>query len=194
MHLYRFYLPLRRIKLMLASLLLSAAIVAVIGGFAYAILRSQTTYITGNTITTASANIELSTDGMGYSSTVPGFNFANIVPGGAPMPTDGHALYVKNIGSTALNLSLSSSSSLINQDNIDLTKVSVLVATEQGGTQQFSLHELVTAQDGVPLTMADSLQPGQVLVVTLRVAVQSSVSQGLSLNNVTLSLSGSLAN
>lgn len=194
MHLYHFYLPLRRTKIMLASLLLSAAIVAVVGGFAYAILRSQTTHIEGNSITTASANIELSTDGMGYGSTVPGFNFANIVPGGAPVPADGHSVYVKNIGSTPLSLTLSSAPSLVNQDNVDLSKVYVLVTATQGSTEQFTLHDLVNTQNGVALSMPGGLQAGQVHMIKLQVAVDASVGQGLSLHNIRLSLSGALAN
>lgn len=193
MHLCRFYLPLRRIKLMVASLLLSAIIVVVMSGFAYAILRTQTTHIEGNTITTASANIELSTDGMGYSHTVPGFHFANIVPGGTPLPTAGHTVYVKNIGSTPLSLSLSSLPALINQDNIDVSKVYVLVTTAHG-TEQFTLHDLVTTPQGVALTLPGGLQAGQVHIIKLQVAVDASVGQGLSLSNVTLSLSGDIIN
>src|SRR4051794_22881330 len=83
-----------------------AALIVIVSGVTFAALQSQQDTLTGNTIQTATANLQLSTDGTSYNNSHAGFDFTNIVPGGAAMPTAGYGFYLKNGGGTPLTLKL----------------------------------------------------------------------------------------
>lgn len=85
------------------AMVIVLSIVAASGGISFAALSSQDK-LTGNTIQTATANLQLSVDGINYASTQVGFSFTDIVPGGLPVPINGYNVYVKNSGATALAL------------------------------------------------------------------------------------------
>lgn len=95
----------------------------------FAALQSDGHVLAGNTVETATANILISRDGTTYSDTLPGYDFNNIIPGGAAQPTSngGYVLAVKNVGTTALVLSLHVPTTPVMTGITDPSKVSVLM-------------------------------------------------------------------
>lgn len=177
---------------------IAAAVIMGIGGVAFAVLQSQQAKLTGNSIQTATANIQISPDGVNYANTVPGFAFGAIVPGGQAMPSSGYPVYVKNIGSTPLSLKLGVSSVPANIDNVDLTKVHVILAPIGGGSiQNFTLQSLVAtaSTDGQLILSPAQLLPGLVVQYKLQIAMDSDAisGPGATINNVDFSFSGSTA-
>jgi hypothetical protein len=76
-----------------------SAVAIIAGGVTYAALNTSAT-LSGNTITTADANLLL-WDGDSYETTAPGFDVTGLIPG------EGSAdqkFYVKNAGDTNLNV------------------------------------------------------------------------------------------
>src|SRR5665213_3201719 len=57
-----------------------AAVMVVVSGVTFATLQSQQVKLTGNTIQTATANLQISPDGIAYSGSQQGFAFSNLVP------------------------------------------------------------------------------------------------------------------
>src|SRR5438309_2343932 len=104
-----------------------AGVVIVVSGVTFAALQSQQDKLTGNTIETATANLQLSTDGSNYATSQAGFDFSNIVPGGQAVPQSGYNVYLKNSGGTPLALKLAVSSTPSNPSNVDLNKVNVIL-------------------------------------------------------------------
>src|SRR4051812_48323881 len=68
----------------------------------FAAIQSTGNALTGNTIQTATANLQISTNAPSgpWTDNVPGFTFNGLVPGGVPLPTTngGYAVYLKNNG------------------------------------------------------------------------------------------------
>lgn len=117
----------------------------IIGGAAYAVLSSPPATLTGSTITTANANLLISTDGTTYSTTLPGFNFDSLVPGGPSMPLGGYNFYLKNTGNTPLAIKLRMSRQPTNEGDISLDKVNLIITPSSGSAQSLSLQSLLSA-------------------------------------------------
>lgn len=149
--------PIVRTSIVLAMLLV------LLTGVTFAALQSQTK-ITSSNITTTTANMQISQDGTTYTSSVDGYNFGEIVPGGAYMPATGYPVYLKNAGGSGLSPKLAVSSTPTNPNNVDLTKVNVIMTSAQNGeVQTFSLQSLIDAHatGGLALTSLSVLFPGQ---------------------------------
>jgi hypothetical protein len=110
-----------------------AIIVLAVSGIAYAVLQSRSV-ITGNTISTGSANLLISTDGVNYSHSIAGFNFDNILPSGYAAPAGGHSIYVKNTGRLPLSLRLAVDGSPSNPDGADLRQFNFALTDVSGAT------------------------------------------------------------
>ena len=138
------------------------AIVVIISGVTFAALQSQDNTLTGNTIATATANLQISTDGVTFTNTQPGFNFNNIVPGGAAMPVAGYPIYLKNAGGTPLTIKMLETKAPTVTGNANLDKVSILVTTVGSGNsaQSFTLNSLLSAVGGETIGTTN-LDPGQ---------------------------------
>ena len=123
-----------------------AAVAIIVSGVTFAALQSQQDTLTGNTIETATANLQLSTDGTAYADSYAGFDFNNIVPGGQAVPTTGYPFYLKNSGGTPLSLKMAVSSTPANPNSVDLSKVNVILTPVATGTsaQTFTLQSLIT--------------------------------------------------
>jgi hypothetical protein len=135
----------RKIKALLRAGGIVASVAALAGGVTFAALQSQQNVLSGNTIETATANLMLSKDGNSFSNSQTGYDFSNIIPGGPAVPTAGYPIYLKNNGGTPLALKLAVISTPSNPNNVDLSKVNVLL-TIVGVTapvQSFPLQSLV---------------------------------------------------
>jgi hypothetical protein len=168
------------------------ATVVVVSGVTFAALQSQRDTLTGNTIQTATANLQLSTDGINYSDSHTGFDFNNLVPGGAAVPTTGYAFYLKNGGGTVLSLRLAVVGTPSNPDEVDLSKVNVLLTTVGTGTpvQSMTLQSLLSP-DGVALT-SPALASGLTQQYKLQVAMAGDAITGssASIGNVDFAFTG----
>lgn len=168
-------------------------------GVTYAALQSQSAILQGNTIQTATANLQLSSNGTTYSSQLDGYSFVNLIPGGQPTPLNGYPVYLKNSGSTPLSLKLSISKPVTNADNVDLSKVHVLLSPMGAGAgQNIPLQDLVTTgtNSGVALTTATRIIPSQSLGYTLQVSMDADAISGPSatISNVDFSFGATAVN
>lgn len=136
----------KKFRALLRSGGIVASLVVVVSGVTFAALQSQQDVLAGNTIETATANLLISKDDTNYSASQTGFDFNSLVPGGAAMPVTGFPFYLKNSGQTDLDLKMSVSSVPVNANNIDLSRVNVLLTTmgNSGSPQSFTLQSLMT--------------------------------------------------
>jgi len=172
-----------------------AAVMIVVSGVTFAALQSQQNTLTGNTIETATANLQISKDGVTYGNSQLGFDFNNLVPGGSAQPTAGYPVYLKNAGGVPLALKLAVSSAPSNPDNVDLSKVNVLLTTVGSGVpaQSFSLQGLVgsNSSGGLAIT-SGNLANGSSQQYKLQVSMASDAVSGSSANlgNIDFAFSG----
>lgn len=172
-----------------------AAIVVIVSGVTFAALQSQQAKLTGNTIQTATANLQISSDGSTYGNTQAGFSFDNLVPGGQAVPASGYTLYLKNMGGTPLALKFAVSGSPTNPDAVDLTKVHVIVTPVGGGSpQNFTLQSLLSgyATGGQALLSPSALLPGQTVQYVIQVSMDTDAvtGPGATISTVDFSFSG----
>lgn len=169
-----------------------AAVLILVSGVTFAALQSQQDTLAGNTVETATANLQLSTDGATYGSSRGGFDFNNLIPGGQAVPAAGYAFYLKNSGGTPLALRMTLSSVPTNPDNVDLSKVNVLVTAVGSGmsAQSFPLQSLA-ANGGVALPFAN-LNSGASQQYKLQMSMASDAVSGssASLGNIDVSFAG----
>lgn len=172
-----------------------AAVVVIVSGVTFAALQSQQDTLTGNTIETATANLQLSNDGVSYGDSHAGFDFNNIVPGGPAVPTTGYPFYLKNTGGTPLSLRLAINSTPVNPHNVDLSKVNV-VLTPVGtgaGAQTFTMQSLIAGtQSGGAVINGANLAIGSSQQFKLQISMAADALNGsvASLANIDLSFSG----
>ena len=176
---------------------IAAAFIIIVGGLTFAALMSQSK-LSGNTIQTATANLQISLDGNNYGSAQAGFNFTNIVPGGAAIPVNGHAFFLKNSGGTPLVLKFAVTSTPTNLDNVDLTKVNVLLTPNGGTPQSFTLQSLINSAGtgGTLVNPPSQLFAGNHYLFTIQVSMASDAinSSSANLGNIDFAFNGIAAN
>ncbi|MDB5164492.1 MAG: hypothetical protein JWL89_118 [Candidatus Saccharibacteria bacterium] len=189
--------PVRRTTAVLLACML------IVGGVAFAALISLQNKVTGNTIETATANIQISRDsGTTYASTVNGFDFPNLYPGGPAYPSgNGYFILIKNTGTVPLGLKFGVSSSPTNLSGIDLSKVNVTVVFmgldglfTVNPSQTFNLAELVSANTsgGVTLNLPTPLTVGgyQRFGIQVSLAADAVVGSNASIGNIDFAFAG----
>lgn len=140
-------------KLKKPSAGLLAALLIAGGGMAFALLQTQNT-MTGNTISSESANMLISQNDANYSMTTAGYNFTGVIPGEQPSQTEHFML--KNTGTAPLALKMSLTSTPTNSGGVDLSKVHILLIPFDTVTymphtstpQDFTVQSLVDAGPG----------------------------------------------
>lgn len=175
-----------------------AAVMVVVSGITYAALQSGQVKLTGNSVQTATANLLVSNDGVNFAASQTGFAFSSIVPGGQASPNDGYQVFLKNAGGTPLALKLAVSSTPTNLDNVDMTKVHIILSPVNGGSpQNFTLQQLIAgnASGGIAILSPAQLLPGQITSYKLQVSMESDAMTGPSaaINNVDFSFSGAVS-
>lgn len=183
------------IKALTRALGVVAAVVLLASGVTFAVLQSQQSKLTGNLIQTATANLQISPDGNTYSSSQSGFVFSNLVPGGQAMPQNGYTFFLKNAGGTPLALKFAVSTTPSNPDNVDLSKVNVIITPASGGsTQTFTLQALIAANTtgGLSITTPGQLNPDMAAQYNIKVSMASDAVTGssASLGNIDFAFSG----
>lgn len=176
---------------------ITTGIILLATGVTFAALQSQPAVLRGNTIQTAVASLQISQNGSNYSSTVDGYVFSNLIPGGQPMPTNGYSVFVKNVGTTPLALKLSVKPAISNPQNVDLSKVRlILTPTPSGAAQSMTLQDLIAADSngGLAVTQAGHIIPSQALSYIMQIAFDADAVTGpnATLGNIDFSF-GALA-
>ena len=185
---------------LLRAVTVMAVVGVVVSGVTFAALTSQQAVLAGNTIETATADLRVSQDGSTYTNSLAGFDFANVVPGGAAVPAAGYNFYLKNFGGTPLLLKLGVASTVANPDNVDLTKVSVILTSIGSGAQPqtFTLASLIAANTtgGAALTSPSPLINGTQQKFGVQVSMASDAFSGssASLGNLDFAFSGLATN
>jgi hypothetical protein len=181
------------------AIFVTAVIIGLATGATYALLQSQLGIVKDNIIQTAIANLQVSSSGTNYSNTMEGYAFGNLIPGGQPTPMNGYPIYLKNVGTTPLDVKLGISSPVNNPDNVDLSKVKVILTPTYGGAQQiFTLQELIAANatGGKLVNQAIHMIPTQVFQMTMQVSMDSDAisGPGATLSNVNFNFGGVAVN
>jgi hypothetical protein len=146
----------------MAGPLRAAAIISMlavlVSGVTFAALRSQNNFVSGNRLTSASANLTIGKHANGlFSNSISGYSFTDLKPGGPAAPLTGNDIYFKNVGSTILDLKVSvNPSRLVNAYGADLHKAYLVVMDNDGATQiaKYSLADLIDSHyTGMPLAL-----------------------------------------
>ena len=165
--------------------LVIGSLMAIVGGVTFAALQSQAAVVKGNSIQTAVASLQVSSDGTNYTNSLNGYAFEGLIPGGAYVPTNGYPVYLKNVGSTPLSIKISVLPGLTNPNQVDLSKVRVSILPLGGGAgQNFGLQELVNANStgGIALTQGARITSGQSTAVSIKVSMEADAIIGPSAN------------
>lgn len=165
----------KKSKRLLETVAITTLITGLIGGLTFAIMRSQLGEVQGNTISTTSASLMVSTDNVTYEQTIAGFVFDAIQPGGAPSPANGHTVYVKNVGSSPLSVSFGTNVDIENTDGVDLNGVHLILTAETGATQDMTLWDLTEAARAdsyLSLVEPVRLWPGEYYPFKFRVTIE----------------------
>lgn len=186
---------------MVQAVALIVAALSIVGGVTFAALQSDLVIINGNSIVTAMAKLSLSKNNVTYGPVVDGYNFLGLVPGGTAVPVSGYPVYLKNEGSTPLAAKLSVAPSLSNPNDIDLTKVHVLI-TGIGDTnvQDLLMSDLVAADasGGIPLSTPGMrfINPSTSTGATMQVLMERDAMNGTQagLSNLTFDFNATAAN
>jgi len=171
----------------------TASILVVVSGVTFAALQSPPVKLTGNTIETATAGLQISTDGTNFAAAQNGFDFNNVVPGTSAQGSSSFTL--KNNGTTSVGLRFSVSSVPTNPAELDLSKVNViLVPTSTSQPQSFSLAALIAANasSGLAINTPAQLAVGAKAQYTIQVTMASDAISGssASLGNLEFAFSG----
>ncbi len=176
------------------------AIAVVLGGVTFAALRSQNNTLSGSRMTSASADLTMAKQDNGqWYTTLTGFDFFDLVPGGEPGPRTGNDLYFRNGGTTNLDLRFGLNlARLANPNGINLQKVRIVIIDSNGGTV-FASPTVAQLADAHALgnTLPVNLVLGKNSTTHLQIrmqlddgAVGNSTSQ-ISLENIDVIFSGS---
>jgi hypothetical protein len=172
-----------------------------VSGVTFAALQSQESVLAGNSIQTATANLQLSSDNQNYSNSLNGYVFNNLIPGGSPSPTIGFPIYLKNAGTSNLAVKLSISRPITNPENVDLSKVHLILGPYSGGVgQRIALQDLISSAStgGVVLTnnAVTRMLPGQSAGFSMQVVMDADAfaGPGATLSGIDFSFSANSVN
>lgn len=175
-------------KALARAVAVMGAVMAIVSGATFAALQSQQAVLSGNTISSATADLKISTDGVNYNNTQTGFDFPSVVPGGPAVPAAGHSFYLKNSGSTISQIKVGVSTVPTNLSNVDLAKVSVVITRVPGGTSQtLTLTSLISSYADGGTALTDNLNANSSSQYKIQVSMAADAFSGssASLGNIT---------
>lgn len=156
---------------------------ALAGGVTYAALQSQAT-MTNNTIASATAGLDISTDGGAtYGSSAPGLAFTGIVPGGAASANKSFKL--RNSGTAALNISAIVPTvptfTVSPSGSVDQSKVWLTVHCTSGASGTLDLTDNLQHLFGSsPIATAGPLAAGDIATCTAKISMDADAFTGAS--------------
>ena len=158
----------------------------------FAAIQSTGNALTGNTIQTATAALQISKDGVTFSDSIAGYSFSGIVPGGLAQPVaNNYYVYLKNSGTATMRLMLSVPTPPAVTGVADFAKVSVLITSVTSGsiTQTITLADLIAGH--VNITNS-SVTVGNVASYRIQVSMAADAvsGNGATISGLDLSFSG----
>ncbi len=167
------------------AIIVVAAVSVLATGVTYAALQSQGVTLSGNSISTANADLRISnttaTSSASFATTKTGFNFTNIVPGAVAAPTDGYGFYLKNFGGATMSLKVAINTTPTNTANVDLSKVYLVFnRVDTLSSQKLSLASLIAASTTGGTTMTDNLVGGTAAQFKTQVVMDDDAFSGTS--------------
>ncbi|HEV2412864.1 MAG TPA: hypothetical protein VGS28_03595 [Candidatus Saccharimonadales bacterium] len=161
------------------------AVAALVGGVTFALTSSPVT-LADDTIN-ASASLQISNGGA-YSSSVSGFNFSGMVPGGAASPNQ--TFYLNNNGTNPVSVTVDIPTlptfTVLPSGTVDDSQVFLNVSCTSGSSGNFSLttgNDFNALSSGVALT-GGPLQPGDTATCTANVSMGGSAVSPTTANSV----------
>jgi len=145
----------RSIQPLMRAVTVITAVAVLTTGVTFAALQSQQVALTGNTLQTATAGLQIGTSAASFATSRAGFTFKDIIPGGPAAPAVGNDFYLKNSGTATLTLKAAVSTTPVNSGNVNLSKVYVVFTrVDANTTQKIALSTLVSgyATGGTALT------------------------------------------
>ncbi len=185
-------------KIMRGAISVTAGLAVILSGVAFAALQSQPGVLRGNTIQTASANLEVSPNNINFSNSMEGYSFNDLIPGGQPLPNPAYRVFLRNSGSTPLALKLGVSGQIANPNSVNLNKVHIILTSPSDSSMKdnLTLQDLINANSsgGLVLAHANRLNSGEVTSFLIQVSMESDAITGptASLSNIDLNF-GALA-
>ena len=167
-----------------------------VGGVAFALLMTQAT-LTGNSISTESANMVISQNDSNYGPSTSGYAFAGIIPGSQASQTE-HFL-LKNVGNAPLALKMNLTSAPSNPAGADLAKIHVILTPYSTTTfmpatpQDFTLQSLLDAgPEGVAVDYPNPLAASSKEEFNVQMSMDADAVSGTSasLSNIDLGFIG----
>jgi len=186
----------RSINPVVRAVVVVATVGITVTGITFAALQSQSAALAGNTIETASASLQISKDGTTYGSSASGYDFPNIVPGGAAVPTDGNMFYLKNGGTTNLALKLSvNGQQVVNDPSLNLSKVWVVITAPDTTTHKLTLSTLISSYSTGGTDLGFTLSAGAAGQFKVQVSMDADALSGgttssASIKNIDLTFGG----
>lgn len=161
------------------ALLIVGSAGTIAGAATFASLQSQQAVLASNTISSATASLLVSTDNINFNNSKPGFNFANVVPGGAAVPTAGNPAYLKNSGTANLGLKIAISSVPSNLNNVDLNKVYLRLTRYDGSFDRaYPVKSLIDSYAAGGIATGDLINAGSNTQYLLRVSMDADAFNG----------------
>lgn len=158
-----------------------AAVTVLATGVTYAALQSQSATLTGNSISTATADLKIGTTASTFAATKTGFTFGGIIPGSTPSPTEGNSFYLKNYGTAPMTLKVAIGTVPTNLANVDLSKVYlVFTRVDTTSSQKLSISALTSAQGTGGITLTDHLSGAAVAQYKTQVTMDEDAFTGTS--------------
>ena len=168
-------------KPLMRAVVVMALVMMLVSGVTYAALQSQQAVLSGNTISSATADLKISTDNITSTNAHTGFDFSAVIPGGPAVPAAGYSFYLKNSGSTADQIKVAVSTTPTNLSGIDLSKVSITITRVPGGaTQTFTLASLISAYADGGLALSENLNAASFSQYKLQASMLSDAFSGSS--------------
>ena len=182
----------------------AVSVIAIVGvavtGITFAALQSQSAALSGNSIETASANLLVSKDGSSFGSTASGYDFPNIVPGGAAVPADGNTFYLRNAGTTNLALKLSvNGQQVVNDPSLNLAKVWVIITSPDAVAHKLALSVLISSYGTGGTDLGANINTSSTGLFKVQVSMDADALSGgttssASIKNVDLTFGGTAVN
>jgi hypothetical protein len=163
------------------AILVVAAVAGLVTAMTFAAMTSSAT-LTDNTISSATADLQVDSDEGGFASSDAGFDFTGLVPGAAYGAAQDFML--KNNGSVNLDVQVFAETVAATGTGVlDKTKVTVQFTNVSAGeTVEYSLAQLESANRNVPGASSfftdQSLEPGEIDTFTINVKLEDGAISG----------------
>jgi len=167
---------------LVGSIITLLALAVIATGATFASLQSTSVALTGNQINT-SAGLAISTNGVNFPSTISGFNFTGVVPGGSAFPASGNSFYIKNTGFANLAIKAAISTTPSVTGGVNLSKVYLVFTDLATNTPiTLSLQSLISSYaNGAStggLSLGDTINAGATAQYSLQVQMDSDAFNG----------------